>query len=182
LHFSYSAPVRVSVIGDAFAVAAARDATTGVCFARDAVCRADWPVRMAAARDAPPCVTATRAGAAVLRDAALRDGVCAVRDVTVWLPDAAFRVTRAVLVVAARDCVLVMLEFWRVVAFSSRDAAPAPPVQTPKISAKIRIPFISYEMIAKLRISGQVKYKNYHILHLRARDAKMRRHVRRGAK
>lgn len=63
------------------------------------------------------------------------------------------------MVVDTRCWVLAVVpDFARVVAVPSRTAAPAPPSQATQKAQKIRIFFISDKILAKLRISGQVKY------------------------
>lgn len=175
LHCSYSAPVRVDVItSDTVSIVAARE-TVFV----GAAARAELLVvmgRFVAARDGVVARVIVCAERAVTRDvfalARVGDDMllfdCAVRETTGVVAvrpdtDVFVRPVTARLD-ATRDVFCNVLSVVRLVAFSSRTAALATPMQTINTAMICKIFFIPDSILAKLQNSGQVFLYNISIV------------------
>lgn len=175
LHCSYSAPVRVDVItSDTVSIVAARETV----FVGAAVRAESFVVtgRFVAARDGVVARVIVCAERAVTRDAfaLVRVGDdmllfdCTVRETTGVVavrPDTdVFARPVTARLDATRDAFCNVLSVVRLVAFSSRTAALATPMQTINTAMICKIFFIPDSILAKLQNSGQVFLYNISIV------------------
>lgn len=176
LHCSYSAPVRVEVItSDTVSIVAARETV----FVGAAAVRAESFVvtgRLVATRDGVVARVIVCAERAVTRDvfalARVGDDMllfdCAVRETTGVVavrPDTdVFARPVTARLDATRDAFCNVLSVVRLVAFSSRTAALATPMQTINTAMICKIFFIPDSILAKLQNSGQVFLYNISIV------------------
>lgn len=177
MHCSYSAPVRVEVItSDTVSIVVARETV----FVGAAAVRAELLVVMGrfvvAARDGVVARVIVCAERAVTRDvfalARVGDDMllfdCAVRETTGVVavrPDTdVFARPVTARLDATRDAFCNVLSVVRLVAFSSRTAALATPMQTINTAMICKIFFIPDSILAKLQNSGQVFLYNISIV------------------